>query len=266
MKIAVSGKGGTGKTIITATLAHFLAKKGFTVLAIDADPSPNLALTLGIIPEEAEKIVPISENRELIESKTSTGIPGMYKLSFTVDDIVQDFSIGSPFGVNLLVMGTVRSADTGCTCPANTLLRMLLRHLIVERDEIVILDMEAGIEHLGRGTAKHVDVILVTAEPSLKSLEIAKKIRDLATEMGVENIFLVGNKVSGDEESRLIQDFATRNNFPLIGLIPYDQVISKAEIMGESPLNYLEESKALTAIRKIGEKLLTMPCKRNLSN
>jgi CO dehydrogenase maturation factor len=149
--VAVSGKGGVGKTLIAAGLAYAFVNKGFKTIAIDADPSPNLALTLGLSPEEAMKIVPISENKQLVESKTSTGYAGVFRLTFTVDDIVRDYSVKTPFGVSLIVMGTVRSMGSGCTCPANAVIRSLLRHLVVERDEAVVLDMEAGVEHIGRG-------------------------------------------------------------------------------------------------------------------
>ncbi|MFQ5836557.1 MAG: AAA family ATPase, partial [Candidatus Bathyarchaeia archaeon] len=191
MKIAISGKGGVGKTLVAGVLADFFAKKGFKVLAIDADPSPNLALTLGIPLDEANKIVPVSENTQLLESKTRTSFPGVYRLSFTVDDIVEKFGVKSPYGMNLLVMGIIRSAGEGCTCPANAVIRELLRHLIVERDEVVVMDMEAGVEHMGRGTARHVDIMLIVADSSLKSLETAKKIYGLATEAGIKNAFIV---------------------------------------------------------------------------
>jgi len=132
MKVAVSGKGGVGKTLIAAGLAYSLARKGFKTIAIDADPSPNLALTLGLSSEDARGIVPISENKQLVEAKTSTGYAGVFRLTFTVDDIVRDYAVQTPFGVNLIVMGTVRSVGAGCTCPANAVVRSLLRHLVVD--------------------------------------------------------------------------------------------------------------------------------------
>jgi CO dehydrogenase maturation factor len=256
VKIAVSGKGGVGKTLVAGVLADFFAKNGFKVLAIDADPSPNLALTLGIPLDEANKIVPISENTQLLESKTRTNFEGVYRLSFTVDDIVEKFCVKSLYGVNLLVMGTVRSAGTGCTCPANAVVRALLRHLIVERDEVVVMDMEAGVEHMGRGTAKHVDTMLIVADSSLKSLETAKKIYGLAAEAGIKSAFMVGNKVRNSSEGNLIQQFATKNKIPLLDLVPHDETILKADREGEAPLKYAADSKGIAAIQKIGEKLL----------
>ena len=184
-----------GKTLVSGVLASYFAKKGLKVMAIDADPSPNLALTLGIPVEEANKILPISENAELLDSKTRTEYPGVYKLHFTVDDIVEENGMRSPYGVNLLVMGTVKIAGGGCACGANAVVRELLRHLIVERDEVVVVDMEAGVEHMGRGTASQVEIMLVVADSSRKSLEIAKKISGLAHEAGIKNVFVVGNRV-----------------------------------------------------------------------
>jgi len=256
LKIAVSGKGGVGKTLVSGTLAGYFAKKGFKVMAIDADPSPNLALTLGIPVEKANQIVPISENDELLESKTRTDYPGVYKLHFTVDDIVEKNGMKSPYGVNLLVMGTVKSAGGGCACPANAVIRELLRHLIVERDEVVVVDMEAGVEHLGRGTASQVDIMLIVADSSRKSLEIAKKIYGLAKDLEIKDVFIVGNRVRDSEEKELIADFTEKNGLPLLALIPYDETVMKADRVGETPLKYAETSKGIAAIQGIGEKLL----------
>jgi len=256
VKIAVSGKGGVGKTLVSGTLAGYFAKKGFKVMAIDADPSPNLALTLGIPFEEANKIVPISENSKLLESKTRTDYPGVYKLHFTVDDIIDKNGMQSPYGLNLLVMGTVKSAGGGCACSANAVVRELLRHMIVERDEVVVVDMEAGVEHLGRGTANQVDIMLIVADSSRKSLEIAKKISGLAHEAGIKNVFVVGNKVRDPEEKKLITDFTEKNELSLLALIPYDDTVIKADQVGETPLKYAETSEGIKAIQGIGEIIL----------
>jgi len=256
MKVAVSGKGGVGKTLIAGVLAEFFAKKGFIVLAIDADPSPNLALTLGIPAEEAGKIVPISENTPLIESKTQTGLPGVYNLSFTVEDIIEQFSVKTPYNVSLLVMGTVRNAGGGCMCPANTVIRALLHHLLVKSKEVVVTDMEAGVEHMGRGTAEHVDTMLIVTDSSLKSMETAKKLYILTKDLGIKRAFIVGNKVASSVEGKIIEKFASKNGMPLLVLIPYDEKILKADMRGETPLKYAEVSKGVATIRKMGEKLL----------
>jgi len=256
MKIAVAGKGGVGKTLIAGVLAEFLTRKGFTVLAIDADPTPNLALTLGIPHEEAAKIVPISENTALIESKTQTGVPGVYNLSFSVEDIIEQFSVKTPYNVNLLVMGTVRSAGAGCMCPANTVIRALLHHLLVKRKEAVITDMEAGVEHMGRGTAEHVETMLVVTDSSLKSMETAKKLHSLAKQIGIRESLIVGNKVTSQHEAEHIEQFAKQNEIPLLGLVPFDDKILKADMQGETPLKYASQSVGVISIQKLGEKLL----------
>jgi len=257
VKIAVTGKGGVGKTLVAGVLADYFVKRGFKVLAIDADPSPNLALTLGIPLEQANKIVPVSENTELVESKTSTGFSGVYRLSFSVNDIVRDFTVKSPYGMNLLLMGTVRSTGGGCTCPANAIVRELLRHLVVERDEVVVMDMEAGIEHMGRGTAKHVDTMLIVVNPGFKSLETARRIHDLATESGIKRIFIVGNKVANRKEREVIEKFAGDNKISLLGVIPYDELVLEADMHRMTPLEYNGKSQSIKTIQKMGEKLLT---------
>lgn len=254
MKIAVCGKGGVGKTLIAGGLAYTFAKEGLKTIAIDADPSPNLALTLGLSTEEASKILPISENKELIESKTSTDYSGVYRLSFTVDDIVRKYSVHTPFGVNLIVMGTVKAVGSGCTCPANAVVRALLRHLVVERDEAVILDMEAGVEHLGRGTANHVDTMLIVADANVKALETAKHIRELASKADIKQVFLVGNKIANEVQRETVTKFAEKNGLQILDFVPFDQKVVEAEMRGETPLKY-NESTAIRIISKLSTKL-----------
>jgi CO dehydrogenase maturation factor len=256
VKVAVCGKGGVGKTLIAAGIAHSFANNNLKTIAIDADPSPNLALTLGLSSEKASEILPISENKALIESKTTTEYSGVYRLSFTVDDIIREYSVQTPFGVNLIVMGTVKSVGSGCTCPANAVVRSLLRHLIVERDEAVILDMEAGVEHLGRGTAKHVDMMLLVADANVKALETAKHIHALASKANMKQIFLVGNRIASEIQKETITKFANKNGLQILDFVPFDQKVMEAEMQGETPLKY-KESNAMRVISKISLKLLS---------
>jgi CO dehydrogenase maturation factor len=259
MKIAVSGKGGTGKTTTAALLARTFMQRGFKVLAIDADPNTTLAFSLGITPEEADKIIPISENSNLIEEKTGvkpSSYGSLFRLSFRVDDIVQKFSVESPVGVPLLVMGAVRSAGQGCMCPANTLIRALLRHLLTKREEVVVVDMVAGVEHLGRGTVEHIDVMLIVCEPNLKSLETAKRIFKLSNEMGLKNIFAIGNKVYNDTDGKRIQQYLKKNKIPLLGLIPYDEEIKRTDATGDTVIDIANPTTGVKSIIRIGERLL----------
>jgi CO dehydrogenase maturation factor len=256
LKIAVCGKGGVGKTLIAGALASFLAEEGLKTIAIDADPSPNLALTLGLSAEEARKILPISENKQLIESKTGTEYSGVYRLSFTVDDVVREYSVKTPFGVNLIVMGTVKSVGSGCTCPANAVVRALLRHLVVERNEAVVLDMEAGVEHLGRGTARHVDSMLIVADANMKALHVAKQIHELATKAEMNQVYLIGNKIADQTQKEAIENFGKENGLKILDFVPFDSKIVEAEMRGETPLKY-KELEAIRAIEKLSTKLAT---------
>lgn len=260
MKIAVSGKGGVGKTTVAGTMARILARRGLKVLAIDADPNTNLALTLGIPPKEAEKITPISEDVDLIEGKTGVrpeAYGGVFRLSFRVDDIVERFSLRGPDGVGLLVVGTVRAGGQGCMCPANALVRSLLRYLLTRRDEVVVVDLEAGIEHLGRGTARHVDGMLVVVEPSVKSLETAKRVDRLAKDLGIERVLVVGNKVATPYDREIIERFCRESGIPLLAMIPYDGAIKEADAEGRAPIDAAPDSPGMVSIRGICDALMS---------
>jgi CO dehydrogenase maturation factor len=235
MKIAITGKGGVGKTFIAGTLACTFASSGIRTIAIDADTSPNLALTLGLTPEEAARIIPVAENKELIEEKTGTDYPGVFRLTYTVDDIVISQGVETPCGVRLLVMGMVRTMGGGCACPAHSLIRTLMSHLIVERDEVVILDMEAGVEHLGRGTAKNVDIMLIVTDAHQASLVTAGRIADLAAPAGIPTIAYLANRVTGTEVSERITSAARDHGVPVIASIPFDPEVVQAGMLGMSP-------------------------------
>jgi len=254
MKIAVAGKGGVGKTLVASGIAWSLARSGLTTIAIDADPSPNLALSLGILEKDAAAIVPVSENDSLVRKKTGTGFPGVYNLNFSVDDVVRDFSVATPTGVHLLVMGTVNSMGSGCTCPANSVIRTLLRHLVIERDEAVVLDMEAGIEHLGRGTAEGVDIMLVVSDANKKSLAVAETIGRMALDFGIPRVELAGNRIGSEAEKKTIDRFAQEHNMPILGFIPYDPDVFSAGIRGE-PVTALQGTVALQSIEEITTKI-----------
>jgi len=245
MKIAISGKGGVGKTLLASLLARTFAENGYLVIAIDADPDANLATTLGF--PDADKVNPISEMKELIAKRTETkqGKSGFYfKINPRVDDIPEKYSLKHN-GIRLLVMGPVKKGGTGCYCPENAFLAALLSHLLIARDEVVILDMAAGIEHLGRGTAKAVDRLIVVVEPGRVSIETAYRIDRLAKDIGIENIAVVGNKIHSQSEIEFIT--SRLKGFDILGFIPYDPALVQAEI-GNLPL--LEASKSIASAAK----------------
>jgi len=256
MKLAVVGKGGVGKTTIAGTLARLLARDGFNVIAVDADPNLNLATSIGVPEEIASKIVPLSANIELIKSRTQTYFGGVLSYTPRVDDIVEKFGVVGPDSVKLLIMGTVRSGGSGCMCPENAFLRALLAHLILGRDDVVILDMVAGLEHLGRGTARGVDVMLCVVEPSIKAIETAYRINKLAKEIEVENFVIVANKVSSSEDLEFIKSRLENSGLKLLGTIPYDTSVIKADMLGKALIDYNPDSIALRHIIDIKNRLI----------
>ena len=253
MKIAVSGKGGVGKTILASFLTKIFAESGYSVLAIDADPDTNLAATLGF--PNSDKITPISEMDALIEERTGAP-PGRattyFRLNPKVDDLPEKYSIKRD-GIRLMVMGRAKKGGSGCYCPENALLQSLLVHLLVSRNEVVILDMEAGIEHLGRATAKAVDKLIVVIEPSRRSIETAYRINKLAQDISLQNIAVVANKVRTQSEREFL--VSSLPDFEFIGFIPYDQVIVEADLAN---LPLLESSPQITnEVRNIYKVLLS---------
>ncbi|MFC2047637.1 AAA family ATPase [Chloroflexota bacterium] len=228
MKIAISGKGGVGKTLLSALLSYRFAESGYFVLAIDADPDANLAATLGF--PESEKITPIVKMKELIEERTGAR-PGKaevyFKLNPRVDDLPDKYALKLN-GIRLMVMGHVKRGGSGCYCPENVLLQALINHILLARDEVIILDMEAGIEHLGRATAKAVDKLIVVVEPGRRSIETAHTIDKLARDIGLQNIVVVGNKIRSQVEKEFL--ISSLPNFKFFGFIPYDQAIVDADL------------------------------------
>ncbi|MDP2659532.1 MAG: AAA family ATPase [Dehalococcoidia bacterium] len=234
MKLASTGKGGVGKTTLASLLARVYAAQGRTILAIDADPDANLAAALGYAPEEFSKITPVSEMSELIEERTgakpgTTG--GYFKINPRVDDIPDRFS-ASRNGVKLLVMGGIKKGGGGCICPESVLLRSLVNHLILYQKDVVIMDMEAGIEHLGRATAQSVDAFIVVVEPGQRSFQTARSIRRLAKEIGIERTFVVGSKVMGDDDRRLVAE--SLPDFEVLGFLSYSSLVQRADMLGQS--------------------------------
>ncbi len=227
MKLAVAGKGGVGKTTLVALLAHEAVARGYRAIAVDADPDANLAMTLGI----DQPIVTLAEERELIKERV--GEEGFVKLNPTVDDIPDRYSVERD-GIRLLVLGGVRRGGGGCACPANTLLQSLLRHLFLQAGEVVIVDMEAGIEHLGRGTAQGVDALIVVVEADRRTLETANRILRLAHEIGLEQIVAVGNKIRELEEETLIRQ-GLSDGILLLSVLPYLEELRTSGLAGSLP-------------------------------
>jgi CO dehydrogenase maturation factor len=257
MKIAVSGKGGVGKTLVAGTLARMFAKDGFKVLAIDNDSAMNLSYTLGIDDHTKEQITPIKEMKSMIEERTLVkgAGPGVYNINPEVSDIPDKFKVIGPDGLQLLVLGGIEEPASGCLCPENALIKTLLYNLLVKRDEVIIVDFEAGVEHLGRGTAKGIDLMLVVTEPSQKSLDLCKKIIELSKKLGVINVYLVANKIIDDSQKEVISKRIEDWEVPLYHTIPFDSEIGNADLNGESPIDFNQDSIGVQAIRNLYVKL-----------
>lgn len=244
MKIAVSGKGGVGKTTISSMIAHGLAERGKTVVAIDADPNGSLAEALGYEQEKKGRITPLIEQKALIEERTGSrpgDMGGYFVLNPRVDDLVEKFSVEVD-GIRVIVMGGLKEALTGCYCSENALLRSFLRHLMVERDEWVILDMEAGFEHLTRGTAQSVDLLLIVVEPGSRSISTAIKLTALARQAGIPEIGYIANKLYTGDQIREISFLLGSADIRVS--IPFDDKAVEADLKGAPPHAVCPEMKA----------------------
>ncbi len=244
MKIAISGKGGVGKTTLTALLSQVFADAQRSVLAVDADPSPCLADALGIPDEIQEKLHPISEMEDLIYERTgakpgTTG--GFFTINPRVDDIPDRFAIEHR-GVRLLEMGAVDLGGSGCICPESALLKTLFTHLLFRKDDVLLLDMYAGVEHLGRSTVDFVDAMVIVVEPTRRSLGTAKQIKKLSEDIGLTRLWLVGNKVQGEEETQFLK--TNSPGIPLLGTLPNLPGVIEADRKGIAVYDYVPELKA----------------------
>jgi CO dehydrogenase maturation factor len=251
MKIAVTGKGGVGKTTFAAVLSRLYADEGKNVLCADVDPDANLGLALGFTEEELENIIPISEMKELAKQRTEADeLTKFYKLNPKVDDLPDKLAIEKN-GVKLLIMGTIKTGGSGCVCPEHVLIKRLLGHMIVARDEVVILDMEAGLEHLARGTTSFVDCFIVVIEPGARSVQTYHSVKRLAEDLGVKQVLVVANKVRDEKDEAFIREKIPAGD--LLGIMHYDPEVAEADRLGESP--YETAKNTVEEIRVIKNKM-----------
>ena len=247
MKLAITGKGGVGKTTLSSTLARLYADEGRTVLAADVDPDANLGLALGLSHEEVDEIIPISKMRDLAKERTGASDDNkFYKLNPYVADIPDTFSKDIN-GVKLLVMGTVDVGGTGCVCPEHVMLKSILSNLTYRKNDVVIMDMEAGLEHLGRGTAMNMDQFVVVSEPVARSVQTYRNVKRLAADLGIKRVRVVANKVRDERDEEFIRQSIPEED--LLGFVHYNLEIMDADRNGQSPYDY--SPKAIEEIRKI---------------
>jgi CO dehydrogenase maturation factor len=251
MKLAISGKGGVGKTTFAALLIRSLSRDGRRVLAIDADPDANLAAALGIA--DAEKITPIADMKDLVFERTGAqpgSIGGYFSLNPKVDDLPEALSAKLE-NIKLMRLGGVSKGGAGCICPESSLLKALVRHVVLQRDEVVVMDMEAGIEHLGRATAKAVDKLIVVVEPGRRSIDTAGHIKQLASEIKLNNIAVVGNKIRGPKDEAFLKEHL--NGFEFLGFLPFDDALIEADLQGKSPFDV--DSTAIAVVKEMISRL-----------
>lgn len=256
MKLAITGKGGVGKTTLASTLARLYADEGRPVLAADVDPDANLGLALGMSQEEVDSIVPISKMRTLVEERTGANEANkFFKLNPFVSDIPEKYA-HEVNGVKLLVMGTVDVGGSGCVCPEHVMLKALLSALTYRKDDVVIMDMEAGLEHLGRGTAANMDQFLVVVEPGARSVQTYGNVKRLAADLGVKRVRVVANKVRDERDEAYVRSVIPAVDF--LGCIHYNPEIMDADRNGKSPYDFsrtaMEEIRNIKAILDRDEK------------
>jgi len=251
MKLAIAGKGGVGKTTLAAALARWRAGLSRPVVAVDVDPDGNLAAALGLSPEQAPQ--PIAGMRQLILERTDARGEGaglIFKLNPRVDDLPERFGADAA-GVKLLVLGTVDTGGKGCMCPENAVLKALMQHLLLRVEDDVILDMEAGLEHMGRASASGVDAMIVVVEPGMRSVQTAQRIHKLAADIGLTRTFVVANKVRRSEELDVLSERLAGQE--LLGWLPYADELARADLNGEAV--ELDESAFAQAVRDLGKAL-----------
>ncbi|MFA5269131.1 MAG: AAA family ATPase [Methanoregula sp.] len=246
-RIVITGKGGVGKTTITALLAHIFAGMGFTTLAVDEDPQMNLPYAIGIPREESDRIVPLSKNFDYVEEKTGarpgSGWGMMLKLNPDVEDVVERFGAKGPGGVNVLVMGTIEQAAGGCLCPENTLLEAVIRYINLRDGEVILMDTPAGVEHFGRTIAQGFDKALLITDPTFNAVQVVRHAALLAKELGIRSVYLVINRVRSESDIRKVQELMgdTMDLFSGQFYLPYDESLIACEpdvrpaLAGSSP-------------------------------
>ena len=257
MKIAMVGKGGSGKTTLAGTLARVLARRQHRVLAIDGDPNPNLALTLGMARADADRIRFIPSN--LAQNVTAPTGEATLRLTMARSTVIEQYAAQAPDGVQLIVMGKPAegSAGSGCMCASHRAVRGLIAEM-TDSGEHTITDMEAGLEHLKRGTARNVEAMLIVAEPYYRSLEAASRTFSLANELKIPHVYAVANKVRNEADRQAIEAYCAQHGMPVIGVVPFDEQFVAAEQAAQAPADFADGGPGLRAIEAVADRLVAL--------
>ena len=249
MKIAIAGKGGVGKTTISGTLCRVLGKKGWKILAIDGDPSPNLSIVLGI---DKDAKLPPSLSTDIIERVEIPDGGWKFQVKMPFPKILETYGQEAPDNITLVVVGKPEKAGTGCMCGSHTVVRELIHSALSSAEKrIMVLDTEASLEHMKRGTSRYVDKMYTVVEPYYRSLEAAARFADMARQLGINNVEAIANKVRNEEEEQAIREFCKKIDLPIAVIIPFDEQVTDADLRGLSIMDYDENSKVVGAIEKL---------------
>ncbi|MDB4603225.1 AAA family ATPase [Cyclobacteriaceae bacterium] len=246
MKIAIAGKGGVGKTTISGTLCRVLGKNGNAVLAIDGDPNPNLSVVLGI-DKEAE--MPKALSTDIIERIEESEGKWKFQVKMPFQEILDTYGQKAPDNVSLLMIGKPEKAGTGCMCGSHTVVRELIHSALAhEEEQIMVVDTEASLEHMKRGTSQYVDKMYTVVEPYYRSLEAAGRFADMANQLGIVNVEAIANKVRNAEEEQAIREFCKKINLPIAVILPFDEQVTDADLKGVSIMDYDKDAKVVKAM------------------
>jgi CO dehydrogenase maturation factor len=246
MKIAIAGKGGVGKTTISGTLCRVLGKNGNAVLAIDGDPNPNLSVVLGI-DKEAE--MPKALSTDIIERIEESEGKWKFQVKMPFQEILDTYGQKAPDNVSLLMIGKPEKAGTGCMCGSHTVVRELIHSALAhEEEQIMVVDTEASLEHMKRGTSQYVDKMYTVVEPYYRSLEAAGRFADMANQLGIVNVEAIANKVRNAEEEQAIREFCKTINLPIAVILPFDEQVTDADLKGVSIMDYDKDAKVVKAM------------------
>ena len=257
-RVVITGKGGAGKTTVTAMLSHLFARKGYNVLAVDEDPQMNLPYAIGIPMEEGNKIIPVTKNLDYVEEKTGAR-PGegwglMLTLNPDVSDVVERFGIKGPNGINMLVMGTVVQAATGCLCPENALLDAIVRYINLRENEVILMDTQAGVEHFGRALAQGFKHTVIVTDSTFNSVQVAKHAAKLANDINIPHLYLLINRVRSNDSSelekvkRIMKD--KMDMFDEVFELPYEEKLFEYE---PNVMPLLDMNPPLGIVEKVNE-------------
>lgn len=253
MRLAISGKGGVGKTTISGTLCRLIGRFHSPVLALDADSNPNLALSLGLSRETNARLTAVPST--LGEWRTDENDHAYVHLTIPIPQLKQQFGISAPDNVTLLTMGNVDHAGVGCRCTAHAAARGIMDHIWQDNGSVIVTDMEAGLEHMGRGTTEHADALLIVMEPYYRALEAGQRIRNLAIDLGIPRIFAVANKIRTETEETAVAAYCRQHDIPLLASIPYDEQLITAEMNGRTILDANPDSPFVQAINRLVNQL-----------